>query len=111
AARDRANKRRDLIVKYLVEAYRRLESCSNRESGDYNLTPLESTIADIQLFGSSKQCRLAQEFASTFTAEGCASLDDLLAALRQDLRAELSLDPTPDDLKYLRIVKEHKRGA
>jgi hypothetical protein len=108
ADRDRSNKRRELIVGYLIEAYRRMESCSNRRGRSFDASAVESAVADIQLFGSPEQVRLVQDFAEQFVATGSASLDDLLAALRQDLRSELSLERVPPSVKYLRIETRDK---
>jgi hypothetical protein len=111
AARDRANKRRELIVEYLIQAYRRLESCSNRAGGPYDFGELESAIADIQLLGSPEQVRIAQQFAEEFAARSSASVDELLSVLRQDLRAELGLKAVPKAVKYLRVIKRDDREA
>jgi hypothetical protein len=45
--RDRAAKRRELRVQFLVDAYRRLESVSNRPFRAETGKVLESAIADI----------------------------------------------------------------
>ena len=104
AKRDRENKRRDLRIQYLIDAYRKLEGVSNREENSPEWAKkLESAIADIQLFGSARQVAMAKEFASDMAAQRGASADDLLKDLRKDLRQELLLENVPDDLKYLRI--------
>ena len=53
--RDRIAKRRDLRVKYLIDAYRSLESSSNRRPSLPAASEIESAIADIQLFGTPGQ--------------------------------------------------------
>jgi hypothetical protein len=111
AARDRVNKRRDLIVGYLIQAYRQLESCSNRDATLSDMRTVESAISDIQLLGSAEQVRLAQKFAEEFAASGNASADELLAVLREDLRLELSLKKVPRAMKYLRVVLDEKPKA
>ncbi|MBI4811690.1 MAG: hypothetical protein HY800_09685 [Ignavibacteriales bacterium] len=58
--RDRSNKRRDLRVSYLIEAWRNLENCTNRNDLD-TASILEKAIADINLFGSDRQIELAQQ--------------------------------------------------
>jgi len=104
AKRDQLNKRRDLRVQYLIDAYRKLESVSNRDENTAGWAEkLESAIADIQLFGSARQVALAQEFASNMAADRAASTDVLLAELRKDLREELVLEDVRGDLKFLRI--------
>lgn len=101
--RDRAAKRRDLRVQFLIDAYRRLESVSNRPFSKETARALESAIADIQLFGTPKQVGLAEEFAVGYAENRRHPIQPLLAELRNDLRRELQLEATPGTLKALRI--------
>jgi len=71
--------------------------------------PIESAVADIQLFGSVKQVRLAQAFIAEFAATRTASLDPLLEELRKDLRAELQLESVSGKLVFLRY-QPHAEG-
>lgn len=51
--RDRVNKRRELRIQYLLEAYRRLESAANRPNKtEKQALDFESAVADIQLLGT-----------------------------------------------------------
>ena len=100
--RDRLAKRRELRVQYLIEAYRSLEACSNRPLTDAIEATVERAIADVQLFGSVRQVELARKFGLEFAQFGTSPTDTLLAELRDDLRAELELDPVPPVL-FLRI--------
>jgi hypothetical protein len=104
ARRDRANKRRDLRVQYLVDAYRRLEAASHRPLVPPYSSDLESAVADIQLFGSPIQVADAKKFALEMAELGQASLDDLLLSLRNDLRTELQLEEVDGKPTQLRIV-------
>jgi len=108
--RERARKRHDLRVQYLIEAWRRLENASNRHD-DSRYDDLERAIADIQLFGSREQIELAQRFAEDFVKNGSASLDELLEDLRQDLRKELRLESVPKNIKYLRIISSVEHSS
>jgi len=101
ANRDRKNKRRDQRISYLIEAYRRLESASNRASLD-SMQKVESAAADIQLFGSVRQIHLVQSFVHEFATTKTASLDLLLEELRKDLRVELQLENVSSQLVYVR---------
>lgn len=103
--RDLANKRKEQRVAYLIEAYRRLEECS-QQFGISEKRKLESAVADIQLFGTPRQVDLVQRFASDFAAKGNASLDALLADLRVDLRAELDLEAVPKNIVHLRTTND-----
>ncbi len=105
--RDRANKKRDLRVTYLIEAYRRLESCAHSLSPSHS-TVLESAIADIQLFGSRRQVELVQAFATDFSEHHGASLDELLRDLRHEIRDELSLQSVSDRIVHLRITDKNE---
>lgn len=105
--RDQTNRRRDLRVQYLIEAYRRLEFASNREPMPRESAPeFEKAIADIQLLGTPKQVALAQAFARGFARKGTVTLDPLLNDLRQELRQELRLEPVSQDVKYLRFITD-----
>lgn len=102
--RARESQRRELITKFLIDAYRRLERCAVR-SGGSDPNDMEPAIADVQLFGSANQVALAQKFAMQLAAEGNADLDELLISLREELRRELRLEPVPRPIKYLRLHK------
>jgi hypothetical protein len=104
--RDRENKRRDLRIQFLIDAYRRLERASNRPQTFDNDLELESAIADIQLFGSVNQVNLAEQFALDIAAKSNASTNELLAELRVELRGELKLQKINPDITFLRISKK-----
>ena len=101
--RDLANKRRELKIKYLIDAYRQLESAANRSDASSKWSALESAIADIQPFGTPKQVDMAKVFAEEFADHQSASLDALLFNLRETLRTELQLEPVNARIKYLRF--------
>jgi hypothetical protein len=104
ASRDRKNKRREQRIAFLIEAYRRLEFISNRPSLT-DAKPIESAVADIQLFGSPSQIQLVRTFVREFASTRSASLDPILEALRKDLRAELQLESDPEEkLLFLRYT-------
>ena len=101
-----ANERRKLRISYLLEAYRKLEGGSNRDEPTPYRSQLESAIADIQLLGSRRQVSLAKKFATEIARNRSASLDELIADLRQSLRTELELEPVQETVVYLRFVDE-----
>jgi hypothetical protein len=51
------NKRREVRIQYLIEAYRSIASAANRKekTTDEQKLKIESAIEDIQLLGNSKQ--------------------------------------------------------
>lgn len=64
ARKDLATRRRELIVSYLVDAYRKLEKSASAVIPEESWAGIESAIADIQLFGSSRQVELAPKKVS-----------------------------------------------
>lgn len=103
-SRVRASKRRELRVRYLIDAYRQLEWASNRPSRPLTAPKFETALADIQLFGTAKQVRLAQTFAVDLAKNLTSSLDELLEDLRHDLRRELDLEDVPREIRFLRAT-------
>jgi hypothetical protein len=108
--RDRANKRRDLRVQYLIEAYRRLATATERkETNAEYFADLDSAIVDVQLFGTPDQIAAAKKFAKELAEHRTAQLTELLASLRDDLREELKLDPVEGSLVVLRPAFDEKK--
>lgn len=90
--RDRINKRHDLRVQYLLEAYRRLESAANRPNKtEEQLLAFESAVADIQLLGTAEQVQATVKYLCQHASSGGAQIDEVLRLLRKDLRKELGL--------------------
>jgi hypothetical protein len=100
--RDQENKRRDLRIQYLLEAYRRLEKASNRRDLSAYAQDLESALADIQLLGSRDQVQLDHEFSVSMAKDQTASLDPLVANIRSELRRDLGLELLPDRIVVFR---------
>ena len=94
--RDREQRRRELVLTYLIDAWKNLETGS-RDTIDIHRKSevLEKAIADIQLFGSPEQIRMASEFAKSMTANNSANTTPLLSDLRDSLRLELNLKRAP----------------
>jgi hypothetical protein len=110
AKRDRANKRRDLRVQYLIEAYRRLATATERKETDASyFADLDSALVDVQLFGSGEQIAAAKKFAKELAEHRAAQLGELLASLRSDLREELKLERVEGSLLVLRPTFDEKK--
>ncbi|SOD18918.1 hypothetical protein SAMN06297164_1915 [Nitrosomonas ureae] len=104
--RDRINKKRDLRVKYLIEAYQAIESaCSRGENAPYR-ERLERAVGDVQLFGNSEQVQLAKKFSTDMESTTFGDPRSLLVALRDDLRRELNLEPVKGEIWHFRITGE-----
>lgn len=108
--RDRANKRRDLRVQYLIGAYRRLATARERKETDAAyFADLDSALVDVQLFGSPGQIAASQKFAKELAEHRAAELSELLASLRNDLRDELKLERVDGPLVVLRPTFDPKK--
>jgi hypothetical protein len=110
AHRDLVNERRKLRVKYVLEAYRKLEPAANPIDAKSKWEQIESAIADIQLLGSPSQVKMASSFAKSIAGDGSASVDELLLDLRRSLREELQLEADDQKLVYLRFTDKGAAG-
>ncbi|PXF56782.1 MAG: hypothetical protein C4B58_12275 [Deltaproteobacteria bacterium] len=106
-SRDRQNKRREIRVQYLIEAYRQLEAgtCRGPIHGTKIGNEFESAIADIQLFGTDNQARMAKELAAAIAeCQPEASAGPLLLSLRDALRRELDLGALNEVPMHFRLA-------
>ena len=94
--RDFANKKKEIRISYLVDAYQRIGDTAYRENND-KLFQLEDAIANIQLFGTKRQVELARKFIAEFEHTNHADITPLLKNLRDDLRNELNLEDLNDE--------------
>jgi hypothetical protein len=105
ARRDLTNERRKLRITYLLEAYRKFESASQRtRDHEQHWSALESATADIQLLGSPHQVRLARRGRDEMGQDSTASTVELLTDLRESLRAELKLEPVSEGILFIRFT-------
>jgi hypothetical protein len=101
--RDVANKRRELRLQYLIDAYQILTNeISHRPPSVERKKALENLLSNIQLYGSIKQIELAKKLADD-ASEGDFELDSLINCLRDDLRSELNLCKISGNVKWLRL--------
>ena len=103
--RDQANKRRELITTYLLEAYRRLESAANRNfrSTEQDIA-FESEIADIQLLGSVEEVEAVRKLLDDYMKDGeSVSISQVLVLLRDNLRQQLQLPKIKSPPRFFRF--------
>lgn len=90
--RDLKNRKREIILPFLIQNYQVLTHDICMRKPDDNLAKkLEKLISDIQLFGSSKQVELVRRLAEDATKEKDYGFDLLVNDLRNELRKELNL--------------------
>ena len=104
AKRDQENKKREIRVRYLIEAFRLLANASQRkpEPNSQYFRDMESAVVDIQLLGTESQVENLNVFLNEFASEGKGSLDGLLNDLRDDLRYELKLTEIVGKVRWFR---------
>jgi hypothetical protein len=110
--KDRSNKKRDIRTNYLIECFRRLEYSGDRVLDEDARRQLESTIADIQLFGSTDQAAAAHAFAQGIAdRDENASTGRLLQMLRDELRQELDLPAVDEPLFHMRLFRGDEQAG
>jgi len=104
AERDRINKHRDIRMGYLISAYQRLENAVHRkpEPNSPYFRDMESSVADIQLFGNESQMKKVEIFLDEFAEGGLGGLDGILNDLRDELRGELGLSKIEGNVRWFR---------
>jgi hypothetical protein len=105
----RLQKRRDLSLEYLINAYRVIaDEISQRPETKEANKKLEAIITDIQLFGSPEQVEMAQKLAHAVASGGEFQLNQLINSLRHDLRKQIGLKPVSDSVTWLRFKDQLK---
>lgn len=114
SVRDLNAEKRKVRVAFLIEAYRKLENGSCRgQNADKYTEAFHSAIADIQLLGSPQQVEVARRVANALgsgTGEP-VTINELLNALRTELRSELNLPQVGGQLVIIRSPEELNHKA
>jgi hypothetical protein len=106
--RDRRNKKRDLTIQHLINAYMVLTNeVTQRIQTPERKKLLEKIISEIQLFGSPEQVRMAKQLADDIVKKIDFEFDDLVNSLRNDLRKQLILPPIEGNVMWLRFKEEN----
>ena len=87
--RDQENKRRELRVQHLLEAYQNLMDAAcyyKLEGQEKTLRLVTKASANIQLFGNDEQIQMDHKLTKGYAAGETVSLTELLKNLRSDLQ-------------------------
>lgn len=107
--RDNTNKRRELVVEHLINAYRILtQEIGRRETTQESMVKFENLMTEIQLFGSKEQIKLARKISGETAENGRSEIDPLIDSLRKSLREELLLEVVDDKTIWLRFKDSFK---
>jgi len=109
SSRDRKNKKRELVVTHLVDAYRVLtQEIGRRETTPESMTKFENLMTEIQLFGSREQVEMAKKISKETAENGVSEIDPLIEVLRSNLRRELNLEELDEPTIWLRFTENFK---
>jgi hypothetical protein len=103
--RDALQMRKDLRVRYLLDAYRRVEDSTGRSLEDVPgaKRAIESASADIQVLGTKAQIAVLLPYLAGFS-KGETRIEPLLKILRDDLRKELGLEQGVPEIHQFRFA-------
>ena len=103
ARRELKNKKREVRIGYMIEAYRKIASAANRgpTTSDEQKAAIESAVEDIQLLGNTHQMAALNRMIES----GENDFMEVLRSLRQELRNELNLDDISAPLKFYRMAR------
>jgi len=110
AARDRANKQRDLRAAFLIESYRAIAGISHCSITPDNAPAIAKAFFDIQLFGTPLLIDLAHKVAIATVHKETAELDELLSCLRSELRDALGLAHIAGPIWTWRFVTDEENN-
>ncbi|PIQ28789.1 MAG: hypothetical protein COW63_14575 [Bacteroidetes bacterium CG18_big_fil_WC_8_21_14_2_50_41_14] len=97
--KDLKNKKRDIRTQFLIEAYNKIASSSNRNTDDNEKKLFEGAIEQIQFLGTKEQIRLLNEGIET------RNFTPLLEELRKEIRSELGIESISTNIKHFRFDK------
>ncbi|KXF79201.1 hypothetical protein ATN84_05605 [Paramesorhizobium deserti] len=100
--RERENKRRELIVKHLLEIHDAIAVLSFVEPKD-EVQAIERAVDRIQLFGDPELLRLTKKFCDDIKSARQSNTNELIKHVRSQIRRELGLAPISSDLEILRF--------
>lgn len=107
--RDKHNKRRELRLEHLINAYRTLTNeITHRKQTKERELKLEFILADIQMFGSLEQAQIARQLARDIASKKDYQYDTLINSLRSDLRKQLDLPHIEGNVTWLRFEDKTK---
>ena len=108
AWRDRANKRREYRVGYLIEVFRSIRKLSQQPQNDVlaAVEELDRLISDIQFLGNEEQIKAAIKLGEEVSKKRTADLSPLMDALRNELRKELGRSRHQGGITRLKASKK-----
>jgi hypothetical protein len=110
AVRDQSNKRRDLRLTMMLDAYRALATSAHRSFVGDTAFEVETALESSQLIGTPTQIGLVHGLLKEFAANQGVDWHPLLTDLRASLREELDLERVQGNLIHLRMAEDRARS-
>ncbi|GEO97721.1 hypothetical protein [Methylobacterium haplocladii] len=102
--RDRSQKRREILLKNLLEIWKDLEIGSRDELDICDKkSNLENGISMLQIFGSLKQIEKTNIFVNEMASANFADTTPIMVELRNEIRSQLGLEQIDGPINWLRI--------
>lgn len=107
--REIEQKKREIRVKYLREAYLKLATVADRGSLQQNLHDIQDAFNDIQILGEESQIELIGKFIEEVNSGKSPAINELLKQLRNEIREHIGLEALDDYRWYIRIDEQDER--
>lgn len=104
--REIEQKKREVRVRYLREAYLNIANLCDRGSFPNDIAQLQDALNDIQLFGDEAQVELVGKVVTSLTTENTADFNELLKQLRNEIRGHIGLNALSSSRWYIRSLKK-----
>jgi hypothetical protein len=104
--RELEQKKRELRVKYLREAYLNIANLCDRGEYPRDIANLQDALNDIQLFGEETQINLVGKVVTQLANNETANFNELLKQLRNEIRGHIGLNSLQSTRWYIRITSD-----
>ena len=99
--KDFRNKKREIRVSFLMEAYQTIASSANRETTEEEQKAFENAVEKIQFLGTKEQLKLLTQGIES------RNFTPLLEEMRNDIRNEFKLESVPKGIKHFRFDRRN----
>jgi len=106
AKRDIEQKKREIRVVHLREAYLKLANLADHGSLPEDIHDVQDAFNDIQIFGEEKQIELIAAFIQELNEGKSPSINELLKELRNEIRQHIGLKPIDEYRWHIRAEKK-----
>jgi hypothetical protein len=103
--REMEQKKREFRVTHLRGAYLKLANVADRGSLQDNVADVQDAFNDIQLFGERAQIDMVGQFVERAKRGESPAIDELLRALRNEIRQHIGLAPIEGYRWWIRVSK------